>query len=186
MTTAIDHQDAIQRRYTGGAIAFHWSIAVLVLVNVAIGLFGESLLAGIPNQMPVHKAIGITVLVLSIARTGWRIAHPAPPPPATLPGWQRLAARISHGAFYILLIALPLTGWLMVSGTEKRRELSWFGLFDIPYLPVGTAAGDAGHELHEMLGLLMAALIVLHVAAALRHHFVLRDGTLARMLPGAR
>ncbi len=181
MGAAIDRS----RRYSRVAIAFHWSIAALVVTNLAIGLFSDSLFDGVPNLMSVHKSIGVTVLVLSLARFGWRLTHVWPPLPDTIPMWQQVAARLNHAAFYALMIAMPLTGWLMVSGAETRRPLTWFGLFDVPYLPVGTAAGEIGHDLHGVLGLIFAGLIVLHVAAALRHHFVLRDATLARMLPGA-
>lgn len=169
-------------RYSRGAIAFHWTIAALVLFNLWIGLFGESL----PRDwklMPAHKAVGITVLVLTLARLAWRLGHRPPALPASVAGWERTAARALHWTFYVLLIAIPLSGWMMTSGAEQRRPLDWFGLFPIPYLPVGRGAGDLGHETHEILGLAMAGLVVLHILAALRHHLVLRDATLVRMLP---
>jgi cytochrome b561 len=162
--------------YSTGAILFHWTIAVLVIANLLIGF-------GLLKGMPTHKAIGITVLVLSVLRIVWRLIHRQPPLPAIVPGWQATAARISHATFYVLLIAMPLSGWLMVSNAEKLRPLTWFGLFDIPYLTVSRAAGDAGHEIHELLAIPFAALVLLHVAAALKHHFIDRDSVLARMLP---
>ncbi len=169
-------------RYTGVAIALHWVIAALILINLYLGLAGDSL----PKDwkvMPVHKAVGITVLALTLVRIGWRVAHPAPPLPAGMPAWERTAAKVNHFAFYALMMVLPLTGWAMVSGTDKRRPLDWFGVFDIPYLPVSKAVGGVGHELHEVLGWAMLALVVLHVAAALKHHFVSRDTVLTRMIP---
>ena len=172
-------------RYTRVAIALHWLIAALILFNLWLGLAHDSL----PRDwkvMPVHKAVGITVLALTLVRIGWRIAHPAPPLPDTVPRWERLAAHANHFGFYALMLLIPLTGWAMVSGTDKRRPLDWFGVFDIPYLPVSNAVGGVGHELHEVLGWLMIALIVLHVAAALKHHFVSRDAVLTRMLPFVR
>ena len=81
---------------------------------------------------------------------------------------------------------MPLTGWLMVSGSDERRPLNWFGLFDIPYLPVSKAVGGFGHSAHGVLGWLMLALVVLHVAAALRHHLILRNAVLTRMAPAIR
>ena len=81
------------------------------------------------------------------------------------------------------MIVMPLSGWAMSSAGASPRPLDWFGLFPIPHLPVPAAAGGASHETHVVLGWLMAALVVLHVAAALRHHLILRDATLARMLP---
>ncbi|NIJ19694.1 cytochrome b561 [Sphingomonas naasensis] len=171
-------------RYNRGAIAFHWAIAALVLVNLFIGLFHETLLAGL-RVMPLHKAIGATVLVLSIARLGWRLTHRPPALPEAVPGWERALANSLHWLFYALLLILPLTGWIFSSNPERPRPVSWFGLFDLPLLPVSSGAAGAAHEAHELLGLLMTALVVLHIAAALRHHFLLRDRVLVRMLPWA-
>lgn len=169
-------------RYSSTAIAFHWIIAALVLFNLWLGLFHDSL----PRDwkvMPVHKAMGITILVLSIARLAWRLGYTAPPLPSSVPRWERVSARTVEWIFYAALIILPLSGWMMVSGAEVRRPLDWFGLFPIPYLPVSRAAGGVGHEVHELLGYAAAALVVLHVLAALYHHLIARDSTLVRMLP---
>lgn len=166
-------------RYDGVAIAFHWSIAAMVLLNLVSGLFYRPLFF-------THKAIGITVLVLSIGRLLWRMTHRVPPPPADLPRWQQLVARGTHYAFYVLILALPISGWVMSSATDERRPLTWFGLFDIPYLSMGPGpAGGSAHDAHVLLGWLTLALVALHVGAALRHHFLLRDRVVSRMLPGA-
>lgn len=171
------------RRYTSGAIAFHWTIGLLIIANLAIGLLHDSLLKG---TIPLHKSIGILVLALSIARLGWRLAHPAPPLPADVPGWQRAAAKISHWGFYVFMIMLPLSGWIFSSAAEQRRPLTFFTLFDVPYLPVAQSKsiGDPWHQGHVLAGYALIALLVLHVAAALKHHFVDRDSVLARMMPG--
>ncbi|KQU61768.1 cytochrome B [Sphingomonas sp. Leaf339] len=173
------HPDTIAR-YSRVAMWFHWTIAVFVIANLAIGLLHDSVLG---FAFPIHKALGITVLALTAARLAWRLAHRAPPLPAHTPAWERGAAHATHWALYLLMIALPVTGWLMVSGSAQRRPLTWFGLFDIPYLPVGKAAGGFGHESHEILGWVMLALVVLHIGAALRHRLILRDHVLARMAP---
>jgi cytochrome b561 len=159
----------------------HWIIAVLVIGNIIGGLFHDALGKMFP-VMPVHKAVGITVLALTLVRIGWRFAHPLLPLPQEMPGWEKLAARLSHGLFYVLLLAVPLTGWIMVSAGD--RPLNWFGLFDIPKFGVtkGDAIVGASRAGHEVLGITFAALALLHIAAALRHHFVLRDGILRRML----
>jgi len=162
-------------RYGHVAIAFHWTIAALVLVNLWIGIVG--------GPMAIHKAIGITVLALTAGRVAWRLAHRPPPLPATVPGWQKGLAHATHAALYALLLLMPLSGWAMVSGSATRRPLTWFGLFDLPYLPVGPAVGEVGHGTHALLGWLMLALVALHVAGALYHHLVVRDRTLARMAP---
>ncbi|MEH3041645.1 MAG: cytochrome b [Sphingomonas paucimobilis] len=164
-------------RYSGVAILFHWTIAALVSVNLWIGLIGGS--------MSAHKAIGITVLVLTLGRIGWRLGHAPPPLPPQVSGWERIVAKAAHWLFYLMLIVLPLSGWAMVSGA-RRNPLDWFGLFPIPYLPIPPSLAHLGHDVHALVGFAMLGLVALHVAAALRHHFLLRDGVLLRMLPGTR
>lgn len=171
-------------RYSRVAIAFHWAIAALIVFNLWLGL-GHDSLPREWNVMPAHKAVGITILALTVARIVWRLTHPAPPPPADIQPWERIAARASHIALYGFMLAMPLTGWAMVSGA-KRRPLDWFGAFDIPYLSVTEPISEWGHDAHELLGWGLIALVVVHVAAALRHHFLLRDNVLARMTPGVR
>jgi len=173
-------------RYHGVAIWFHWAIALLVLANLALGLLHESLFDGLRWVMPVHKSIGFTVLALTLGRIYWRLTHRPPPHPSGMAAWERVAAGATHFLLYALMLALPLSGWAMVSGTAKRRPLEFFGLFDLPYLPVGQAVGGAARNAHGLLGWVMLALIALHVAAALRHHFLLRDTVLARMVPALR
>ncbi|WP_231738591.1 MULTISPECIES: cytochrome b [Sphingomonas] len=171
--------------YSRVAIAFHWAIAVLVIGNLIVGIGHESIPA-LRAWMPAHKAIGVTILLLTAARVAWRLAHRPPPLPAATPAWERAAAHATHWALYLLMIAVPLTGWMMVSGPEGRRALTWFGLFDLPYLPVSGGAAALGGEGHEVLGWMMAVLVAAHIAAALRHAVLLRDGVMTRMLPGRR
>ena len=176
----------MNERYSGVAIAFHWTIALLVIVNLIVGV-GHDAVPALRAWMPGHKAIGITVLALTVLRVAWRLLHRPPPLPAFTPAWERGVAHATHWALYALLLLMPLSGWAMVSGPEGRRPLSWFGIADLPYLPVGSTGASAGHEVHEILGWTMLALVVLHIAAALRHHLILRDSILLRMLPrGAR
>lgn len=170
-------------RYTRGAIWLHWILAALVLVNLTIGLLHESVLDGVKGVIPLHKAIGITVLVLTFVRIAWRLAYRPPPPPASATAWERWAAALVHLAFYGLLLALPITGWMLVSGKPTSKPFSWFGAFDVPVLPISRAASGFAHTAHGLLGYVMVGLVALHVCAALRHHFVLRDGTLSRMIP---
>jgi cytochrome b561 len=171
-------------RYSVGAIAFHWTIAALVLFNLWLGLFRASL----PREwqvMPVHKSLGITILVLTLGRIAWRLAHRPPPLPDAMPRWEKAASATAHVLLYALLLILPLTGWLMSSNPDRPRPFSWFFAFDIPLLPASTGAARIAHDAHENLGLAMTALVALHILAALRHHFLLRDSVLARMLPWA-
>lgn len=174
-------------RYSSVAILFHWTIALLVIVNLIIGIGHESIPA-LRAWMPGHKAIGITVLVLTLARLAWRLAHRPPALPGSVTPAERRAAHAAHWGLYTLMVLMPLTGWMMVSGPGPgpARPLSWFGVFDVPLLPVGKAASGLGANAHGVLGWLMLALVVLHIAGALRHHFLLRDATLARMAPVLR
>ncbi|MET0271122.1 MAG: cytochrome b [Sphingomonas sp.] len=178
---------ATRDRYTLVAIWLHWVIAALVLWNLAGGI-GQAFLPEAAAELlwSGHKAIGISVLFLSVARLAWRLGHRPPPLPA-MPRWQAVSAHALHWSFYLLIILMPLSGWVFSSAAEKRRPLNFFGLFDIPYLPVaqGPDAGAVPHGFHVYAGWTMAALVVLHIAAALKHHFVDRDRTLARMLPVA-
>ncbi|WP_375249243.1 cytochrome b [Sphingomonas sp.] len=178
----VDRQAAVQR-YSTVAIAFHWTIAVLVIVNLIVGIGHE----GIPALrafMPGHKAIGITVLAFTAARVLWRLTHRPPLLPVATTAWEKGAAHAVHWSLYALMLIMPLSGWLMVSGPEGRRPLTWFGLFDLPYLPASPATADLGHSAHGVLGWVMVALVVIHIAAALRHHVILRDSVLWRMVPG--
>ncbi|MGU3392278.1 cytochrome b [Sphingomonas sp. M1A8_2b] len=169
-------------RYSTVAIWFHWTIALLVILNLAVGLLHESVPA-LRAWMGAHQALGITILALTAARVAWRLAHRPPPLPARTPAWERGLAHTTHAALYLLMIAMPLTGWMMVSNPAKPHPIAWFGLFDIPQLPVSGAVASFGHNAHGLLGWLMLALVVLHIGAALRHHLLLRDTVLARMAP---
>jgi len=168
-------------RYSSVAIWFHWTIALLIILNLAVGLLHDSIPA-LRSWMGAHKALGLAILALTVARIAWRLAHRPPPLPLRTPMWERVLAHGSHTLLYVLMLALPVTGWLMVSG-GKPGGIDWFGLFAVPNLPVSKATGHFGHEAHELLGWVMLALVVLHIAAALRHHLLLRDPVLTRIAP---
>jgi cytochrome b561 len=170
-------------RYDTIAIALHWAIAALILANIPLGAFGEQIEAGLGTSLVwLHKSIGLTVLALSLVRLAWRLTHRPPPLADPLPEWQARAARIVHRTFYGLIIAVPLTGWLRVSAGSY--PLTWFGLIDLPKFPIAprSAGAQAASTAHEILAWSMAALIALHIAAALHHHWIRRDRTLRRML----
>lgn len=179
MRTALVRTD----RYSRVAIGLHWLIALLVIVNLVTGLFHDALFDGVAGLMPAHKSIGISILALTLVRILWRLAHRPPAPSSDAAKWARVAAQFVHAAFYVLLLVVPLSGWAMVSAGDERRPLYWFWLFRVPWLPVSDAVGEAADLGHLVAGYLMAALVVLHIAAALRHHIILRDSVLARMLP---
>ena len=172
-------------RYSRGAIILHWSIAALILSTIPLGWYGASYeTEAAQSATNAHKAIGIAILALTLVRIGWRLTHLPPALPDAMARSLRWIAKISHTLFYVLLLVMPLSGWWMSSAVPDRHSFG-FGFFDIPFLPVprGWASAGPAHFIHTSLAWLMIALAVLHIAAALKHHFIDRDDILARMLP---
>ncbi len=181
--------DIAAARYSRGAIALHWLIAVLIAMNFVVAWLAEDAPdADAAIMMGNHKAIGISVLLLTVLRILWRFTHRPPPLLESLRAWEAALAKVTHSLFYLLMLAVPLAGWAMHSAFSKGKPVSLFGLFDMPALPVAWDKPTAGlfHDLHEVTATLMLVLIVLHVGAALKHHFVDRDGTVRRMVPWLR
>jgi cytochrome b561 len=177
----------MNNRYTTVAIALHWLIAFAIFSNFTLGLYMADLPLS-PAKLKLysyHKWIGVTVFLLVLIRVAWRLTHPAPPLPSSVPGWQRAAAAVSHTALYLLTLAVPLAGWLFSSASGFQTV--YLGILPIPDL-IGKdkAAADVLKAAHWYLNLTMALVVGLHVAAALRHHFRDRDEVLARMLPFLR
>lgn len=176
-------------RYSRGAIILHWLIALLIIGNFVGAWTSEDL----PRDqrmimMGYHKATGIVILLLTLVRIGWRLINPPPPLVETLKTWEAALARVTHALFYVLMLAVPLAGLGLHSAFAQGKPVSIFGLFDFPALPVGIDKPTIGlfHELHEVTATAMLVLLGLHVAAALKHQFLDRDGTLARMKPFGR
>ena len=168
-------------RYTRVAIWLHWLIALAIIGNLLGGFLHDGFGAAKGQVMAIHKATGILILLLTLVRIAWRLTHRAPPLPASTPGWQRSLAHVTHIALYALMLLVPMSGWAMASGSDK--PISFYGLFDWPKLAVtkSSAAAGAAHEAHEIGGIILAVLVVMHIAAALQHQFLLRDRLLARM-----
>ena len=173
-------------RYGGAAIALHWLTAVLIVANVALGLSMVPLPI-IPRKLQWyawHKWIGITVFLLTCARLGWRWVRPAPPPVA-MPEWQRRAAEVTQALLYALLLVIPVSGWLYSSATGV--QVVYLGLVPLPDLvPTDKALAGVLKEAHVALNFTLFALVLVHTAAAFKHHFVDRDPALTRMLPRIR
>ncbi|MBD3729680.1 MAG: cytochrome b [Sphingomonadales bacterium] len=171
-------------RYSAGAMILHWTIAILVIVNWRLAAGAEHLEGAAKGAlMGPHKAIGMSILLLTLARIAWRLTHKTPPLSAKLAGWEVMLAKAVHGIFYLLLLGLPLGGWL--ASSMFGAGIDFFGLFTIPALPVG-ANKDLGGTLfdaHKVGGTVMLYLIVLHVLGALKHTVVDKDGNIFRMLP---
>ncbi len=174
-------------RYTPAAITFHWIVAALILFNLCFGLYTVGLPLS-PQKLrffSFHKWIGITIFVLASARLLWRLFHPAPALPAAMKPWEAMAAHVSHVLLYILFFAAPLTGWLFSSASGFQTV--YLGVLPIPdLLQKNKELADVLRALHRWINYSMAAVIVVHAAAALKHHFIDRDDVLVRMLPLSR
>ena len=170
-------------RYTGAAIALHWLTAMLVVANLLLGVSMVQLPIS-PRKLHWylwHKSIGITVFALTSGRLAWRALH-RPPPPVAMPPWQRRAAAASHALLYVLLFVTPISGWIYSSATGV--QVVYLGMFPLPNLvPKDKALADTLRLVHIGLNSLLFAVVCIHVAAALKHHFVDRDTVLVRMLP---
>ncbi|HEX7028994.1 MAG TPA: cytochrome b [Gammaproteobacteria bacterium] len=177
-------KDHSSEKYTGVAQLLHWLIALLVVAQFALAWTADAL----PRDerpaalMLTHKSIGLTILALAVVRLAWRIMHKPPAFPATMSIIEQWLARLAHWGLYVLILAMPLSGWLMVSAAG--RDVEWFWLFTIP-APMGEneAWGDFFHETHEILAWFLFGLAVFHVLIALWRTFMKKDGTLQRMLP---
>ncbi len=170
-------------RYGVIAQALHWIVVFLLIGQVTVGKIAHQMPDGFGKLVLLarHKSVGITILALAALRLAWRLAN-RPPPPPSMPRWQLLAARANHAALYLLLFAMPLTGWMMSSASNY--PVSWFGLVQLPDL----VTPDRGFKelmqgVHRTLANTLIALAALHVAAALKHQFLDRDGLIWRMLP---
>jgi cytochrome b561 len=173
-------------RYSTPAIVFHWLLALMIVVSFCVGLY----MADLPfsplrlKLFSYHKWAGISILALSAVRLLWRLFS-RPPQDPPMPPWQRQAARFTHGGMYLLFFAVPLVGWAYSSAAGFPVVL--FGVLPLPdFVPVDKALADALKPWHATLAYALAALVLAHVAAALKHHFIDHDGLLLRMVPGRR
>ena len=195
------------KHYTAVAIVLHWAIAIAIAGMISLGWWMHEALEQPATQAQaiaayqLHKSIGLTILALSLARLGWRLANPAPPLPTGMKPWERLAANATHWAFYALIIIMPLTGWLYVStgwSAHDNRPLEvptlYFGLFQVPHLFGLSHLAETTRAIlasvigftHSKLAWGAIGLTVLHVGAALKHHFTDKDDVLTRMVPGLK
>lgn len=172
-------------KYSKIAILFHWLIALLIAANFLLANLGEDLpRAARAAYMSPHKAIGISILLLTVGRILWRLIHHPPALPDKVTGWQAKAGKTVHILFYVLMIIMPLTGWLMIGANGKAAPVDFFGLFTID-MAVGKNAmlADIGHEGHEFLATPLLVLIGLHVLGALKHQFIDKMPFVQRMWP---
>lgn len=174
-------------RYTATAIALHWLAALLILGAFPLGVYAHELALS-PLKLKLlsyHKWLGVTIFLLTVARLAWRATHRPPPMADSIPPWQRRAAHGLHHLLYLLLLAIPLSGWLMSSA--KGFPVVYLGLLQLPDLVAKNAElADIFKEIHEALNFGMLTLVGLHVVAAFKHHFIDRDDTMQRMSPFAK
>ncbi|HLY07007.1 MAG TPA: cytochrome b [Rhizomicrobium sp.] len=184
-------------RYGAVAMMLHWLIAVLLLVNIAIGLYVAEVMADSDPMhgavLQFHKSIGLTVLALSVLRVVWRVVNPAPPLPQAMARGTRVFAHVSHFFLYVLILIIPLTGWLMVSASRSGAPTNYFGLLHWPNLPffadLALPEKRALHHdfnaAHLYLALSALVLVPIHVAAAF-YHRGREDDVLSRMVPWSK
>ncbi|HEX3808704.1 MAG TPA: cytochrome b [Rhizomicrobium sp.] len=187
----------VKRRYDAVAAGLHWVIAAALIFQLWLGLYMGTIPRSDPSGfawVQFHKSLGLTILVLSLARLGWRLANPAPPLPASMNVVLKGLAHISHFLLYFLIIALPLSGWAMTSASALGLPIRYFGLFDWPKIWIFADMARADKKpwshffgsTHEILAYTTIALIVIHVCAAIAHQIFWRDEVLKRMIPGTR
>jgi cytochrome b561 len=170
-----------------GAISqsLHWIIVALVITQFVLANSAASLPQGLEKLVVLarHKSVGITILGLAVLRLLWRWTQPVPALPPDTGRWERTLAHASHALLYALLFAIPLAGWMMSSA--RNFSVSWFNLVQLPDLvSPDRALYETLHTVHVTLARVLATLAILHALAALRHHFLLKDDVLRRMLPG--
>ncbi len=171
-------------RYTPVAISLHWLVALLIFAGWGLGFYMTDLPLS-PAKLRYfswHKWMGVTTFILAFLRVGWLATHSAPRLPRVIPPWQARAARVTHFVLYLLMFVIPLSGWLMSSA--KGVPTVYFGVLPLPDL-IGKdkAIGHILEAVHSSLAFGLAALVGLHVAAAIKHHFMDRDGLMGRMVP---
>jgi len=170
-------------RYSSVAIALHWLLAAALAASFCVGVFMSDL-ASSPLKLRLynwHKWAGITILALSALRLAWRLTH-LPPQDVPMPAWQRSAAHLTHRTMYGLFFAVPLAGWAYSSAAGFPVVL--FGVLPLPdFVPADKALAEAIESWHAALAFALAGVALVHVAAAIKHHFVDGDGLLRRMWP---
>ncbi len=176
-------------RYGAVARSLHWLVAALVLLQFPLAIYMENFVEPFSQAqfqaVNLHKTVGVSILVLVLARIAWRLASPPPPLPAAMPRWEKAAAHAGHAALYLLLLAQPVIG--LLHGFTSGYPTVLFFAFTLPSpLAADEQLTRLFGALHVYLGWAFLALIAVHVGAALRHHFLLKDQVLSRMLPGAR
>lgn len=163
-------------------ILLHWLMALLIIGLLALGLYMVRMPISLQKLQYYgwHKEIGILVLMLAVVRLAWRLRN-INPTLDSIPVWEQLAARAVHWLFYFFMFAMPITGWMITSSADL--PVNFFGLFTLPNLVAASEPNRLFYtEIHEWLGYVLIAIVCMHTAAALKHHFINKDTILRRML----
>lgn len=179
------------RRFTGFAIALHWLLALALVGIFSVGVYMADLPFS-PQRLKLynwHKWAGVTILILSVVRLAWRLTHKPPPLPKAvtmgMPSWQLQAYHATHVLMYALFFIVPLVGWAYSSAAGFPIVL--FGVLPLPdFVPASKPLAELIKPWHQITAYSLATLVVLHVAAAIKHHFIDKDGLLLRMMPSKR
>jgi cytochrome b561 len=180
-------------RYSAVSIVLHWTIAAAILTQIVLGWRMTDMDEGLSQfeRFQLHKSLGITILLLSLLRLVWRLTHPAPPLPDHMARWEKVFARATHVGFYVGMIGMPLLGWAIVSASPYNIPTLLWDAIPWPHLPVLPGLEEDAKEdiakqlseIHSKGAWFILGLLGLHVAGALKHHFLDRDTVLWRMLP---
>ena len=181
-------------RYSKVAITLHWLVAIGIVANIALAWIWPNLAdEGVRSAINAHKSIGITILGLAIMRLLWRVSHKPPALPTGYAKWEITASHVAHWLLYLLIFAMPLTGWIMDSAWKDAdtHPMFYFGLFEWPrlgfFMHLDPVLKDRMHDLfgaaHEWISWILYALVTLHLAGALKHQWIDREKELQRMLP---
>lgn len=170
-------------KYSGPAIFFHWAIAILIPVMVGLGWYMLSIekQPGSPWYFNLHKSLGLTVALLVVLRLGWRMMRAPAPLPETLARWQTTAAKFTHAALYLLLVLMPLTGYL--GAAFSGEGVAYFGVSTPDWATKNEAFKEQLFSAHSIIAWALVAFVAVHVLAALKHLLIDRDGVFQRMLP---
>lgn len=173
-----------RRAYSAVSIGLHWTVFILIIAAWSLGLYMVDLPLS-PQKLKYfswHKWIGVTIFFLAVFRAVSRLVHPPPPLPASVPPWQRMAEGVSHVLLYLLIFVVPVSGWLYSSASGVPTVyLGWIQLPDL--VEKDKALAELLKQTHILLNTVLFAIVCIHAAAALKHHFLDRDDVLARMLP---
>jgi len=187
----------MMKRYTRVAMALHWLMAAIMLANIVIGVTFPEAGPGVKYApkplLPLHISLGLSALVLVVGRIAWRLTHRPPADAPTMARWEVIAAHLGHLALYALMVAIPFSGWLVLSAHKvQKNQLTIFGVIPWPHFPIFPSLPepvvDRWHNglvvFHALCATwLLPILLVIHVTAVIKHHLLDRDPVLKRMLP---